>query len=84
MKSDCLYPYLSCLTEATFGFSPTYSVSEDVGNMTVAVSQQSGILARNLIVSLRTLDGTAVGKSECLVMTGHLHTHVYTHVVKVK
>lgn len=39
-------------------------MSEDVGNMTVAVSQQSGILARNLIVSLRTLDGTAVGESD--------------------
>ena len=72
------YPYLSCSAEATFGFSPTYSVSEDVGNMTVAVSQQSGILARNLIVSLRTLDGTAVGKSECLIMS---YTYLITCIL---
>ena len=63
MKSDSHYPHLQCPPEATFGFNPTYSVSEDVGNVTVAVSLLSGILDRDFIVSLLTLSGTAVGKS---------------------
>ena len=46
------------------GFNPTtYSVSEDVGSVTVAVSLLSGILVRDVIVSLQTMNGTAVGKS---------------------
>ena len=48
----------------TIGFNPTtYSVSEDVGSVTVAVSVLSGILARDVIVSLWTINGLAVGKS---------------------
>ena len=35
-----------------------------MGNMTVSVSLLSGILARDLIVSLLTLNGTAVGESD--------------------
>ena len=61
---DNRYPNLQCLTEVTIGFNPTtYSVSEDVGSVNVAVSLLSGILARNVTVSLRTRDGTAVGES---------------------
>ena len=46
------------------GFNPTtYSVSEDVGSVTVAVSLLSGVLARDVIVSLQTLNGTAMGES---------------------
>ena len=45
------------------GFNPTtYSVSEDVGSVTVAVSLLSGILARDVIVSLHTMNNTAIGK----------------------
>ena len=48
----------------TIGFNPTtYSVSEDVGSVTVAVSLLSGILARDVIVSLHTMNNTAIGKS---------------------
>lgn len=35
-----------------------------MGNVTVAVSLLSGILDRDLIVSLLTLSGTAVGESD--------------------
>ena len=63
IKPDSHYQQLLCPPEATFGFNPTYSVSEDIGNITVAVSLLSGILARDLIVSLLTLNGTAMGKS---------------------
>ena len=49
----------------TVGFSPTtYAVSEDMGSVSVAVSLQSGILARDVVVTLQTLDGTSMG--ECL------------------
>ena len=47
----------------TIGFNPTtYTVSEDVGSVNVAVSLRSGILARDVIVTLQTLDGTAMGE----------------------
>ena len=54
----------------TIGFSPTiYTMSEDVGSVSVAVSLQNGILARDVVVTLQTLDGTAMGefvfKSQC-------------------
>ena len=61
---DTCYPYLSCFAEVTIGFNPTtYSVSEDVGSVSVAVSLLSGILARDVIASLRTANGTALGES---------------------
>ena len=56
-------PCLPCLAEVTIGFNPTYSVNEDVGNVSVAVSLFSGILGRDVIVSLRTMNGMAVGES---------------------
>ena len=61
---DTCYPYLSCHAEVTIGFNPaTYSVSEDVGSVSVAASLLSGILARDVIVSLRAINGMAVGES---------------------
>ena len=46
------------------GFNPTtYSISEDVDTVSVAVSLLSGVLARDVIVSLHTMNGTAMGKS---------------------
>jgi len=52
------------------GLSPkTYTVSEDVGSVSVAVSLLNGILARDVLVTLQSLDGTAMGefllKSQC-------------------
>ena len=50
-------------TVVRIGFNPTtYSVHEDQGSVSVAASLISGILARDVIVSLQTLNGTAVGK----------------------
>ena len=44
-------------------------MSEDVGSVSVAVSLQNGILGRDVVVTLQTLDGTAMGefvfKSQC-------------------
>ena len=54
----------------TIGLSPTtYTVSEDVGSVSVAVSLRNGILARDVIVTLQTLDGTAI--SEFLLKSQH-------------
>ena len=47
----------------TIGLSPTtYTVSEDVGSVSLAVSLWNGILARDVVVTLQTLDGTAMGE----------------------
>ena len=44
-------------------------MSEDVGSVSVAVSLQNETLARDVVVTLQTLDGTAMGefllKSQC-------------------
>ena len=59
----------------TIGFSPTtYTVSEGVGSVSVAVSLLNGILARNVVVTLQTLDGTAMCEFHCigLVTWSHL------------
>ena len=46
----------------TIGFSPTtYTVNEGVGSVSVALSLRNGILARDVAVTLQTLDGTATG-----------------------
>ena len=37
-------------------------MSEDVGSVSVAVSLRNGILARGVVVTLQTLDGTAMGE----------------------
>ena len=37
-------------------------MSEDVGSVVVAVSLRNGILARDVVVILETLDGTAMGE----------------------
>ena len=37
-------------------------MSEDVGSVSVAVSLLNGILARDVAVTLQTLDGTAMGE----------------------
>ena len=37
-------------------------MSEDVGSVSVAVSLRNGILGRDVVVTLQTLDGTAMGE----------------------
>ena len=73
--SKIYYTYLLCLAVIVFGFNPTYSVGEDVGDVSVAVSLLSGILARDVNVSLWTTNGMAVGESlnkpACLI-TGYV------------
>ena len=45
----------------TIGFNETaYSVSEDAGSISITLSVQTGILDRNVIVTLSTINGTAM------------------------
>ena len=48
----------------TIGFNRTaYSVSEDAGSVTVMLSVQTGALDRDVIVTLSTINGTALRES---------------------
>ena len=45
----------------TIGFNKTaYFVSEDAGSVSVTLSVQTGILDRDVIVTLSTINGTAI------------------------
>ena len=48
----------------TIGFNKTtYSVSEDAGNVTITLSVQSEVLDRDVIVTVSTVNGTAMCES---------------------
>ena len=45
------------------GLNPaTYSIHEDAGNVSVTLSAQAGTLDRDVIVTLTTMNGTAMRK----------------------
>ena len=46
---------------------------EDEGSVSVAVSVLTGTLGRDIIVSLKTMNGTAVGKSPQLLQEFYIH-----------
>ena len=49
---------------ATIGFSrATHSVSEGAGSVNVTISVQTGTLGRDVIVSLSSVNGTAIRES---------------------
>ena len=49
------------ISVVTIGFSRTpYSVSEDAGSVSVTVSVQTGTLDRDVVVTLSTVNGTAL------------------------
>ena len=48
----------------TIGFSrAAYSVSEDAGSVSVTVSVQTGTLDRDVVITLSTVNGTALCES---------------------
>jgi len=62
--SHCLSPLHNCFSSSavTIGFNDTtYNVTEG-GSVSVSVSVQSGTLARDVIVTLQTMNGTATGR----------------------
>ena len=59
--------FLFPTSEVTIGFSRTYSVHEDAGHISVTVLVLMNSLARDVVVTLSTLDDTARGGFEhCL------------------
>ena len=63
-SSHCPSPLHNCFSSSavTIGFDPTtYNVTEG-GSVSVSVSVQSGTLAREVVVTLQTMDGTATGR----------------------
>ena len=49
----------------TIGFNKTaYSVSEDAGSVTIALSVQMGAQDRDVVVTLTSINGTAMCKFE--------------------
>ena len=62
------------------GFIPTtYSVHEDEGSVSVAVSVLTGTLGRDVIVSLKTMNGTAVGRFPELLQEFLIHLRTFSH-----
>jgi len=63
-SSHCLSPLHNCVSSSavTIGFdATTYNVTEG-GSVNVSVSVQSGTLARDVVVTLQTVNGTATGR----------------------
>ena len=69
----------------TIGFNKTaYSVSEDAGNVSITLSVQNEVLDRDVIVTLSTVNGTALCESLKplhLKMQFHWHPYQYTHCI---
>ena len=53
--------FLSSVTVVRIGFNGTYSVHEDVGGISIVVLVLINYLARDVVVTLLTLDDTARG-----------------------
>ena len=52
----------SSSSAVTIGFDATsYTITESANSVSVSVSMQSGSLARDVIVTVQTVDGTATG-----------------------
>ena len=52
----------------TIGFEQTlYTVREDIGSLEVCTAIRNGTLQSSVVVTLTTVDGTAVGTSLCVL-----------------
>ena len=62
----------------TIGFSETYSVHEDAGGVNIVVLVLMNSLARDVMVTLSTLDNTARGRfAHCLTCIDHYRLFTY-------
>ena len=56
----------------TIGLNGTYSLLEDAGRVNIVVLVLMNSLARNVVVTLLTVDETAEGKfAQCLIYVDH-------------
>ena len=57
--------FLSLSSEVTIGFDATaytFTETDSTVSRSVSVSVRSGSLARNVVVTVQTMDGTAIGR----------------------
>ena len=65
-------PFLFSTSVVTIGFSGTYLVCEDAGGISVTVLVLMNSLARDVVVTLSTMDDTASGRFvQCLTCMDH-------------
>ena len=62
LQEECHFPFLFSTSVVTIGFNGTYSVREDVGGVSIVVFALMNTLARDVEVTLSTLDDTARGR----------------------
>ena len=56
----------------TIGFNGTYSVREDAGRVSIVVLVLMNSLARDVVVTLSTMDDTAESRfAQCLIYMDH-------------
>ena len=56
----------------TIGLNGTYSLLEDAGRVNIVVLVLMNSLARDVVVTLLTVDDTAIGRfAHCLTYVGH-------------
>ena len=66
------FHFLFCTSVVTIGFNGTYSVQEDSGGVSIVVLVLMNSLARDVVVTLSTLDDTAIGRfAQCLTCSDH-------------
>ena len=61
MEEDYNFHFLFSTSVVTIGFNGTYSVHEDAGGISIIVLVLMNSLARDVVVTLSTLDNTARG-----------------------
>ena len=58
--------YIYSLPDVTIGFEQTlYSVGEDGGSIQVCAAIRNGTLQTSVVVTMATVDGTAIGTYIC-------------------
>ena len=66
-RSTFTFHFLSSTSVITIGFNGVYSVHEDAGSISIVVLVLMNSLARDVVVTLSTLDDTARGWfAQCL------------------
>ena len=71
--------YVFSTSVVTIGFNRFYSVSEDAGSISIVVLVLMNCLARDVVVTLSTLDDTARGRfAQCLTCMNHYYLCTYT------
>ena len=76
-----IYHNMFSTSVVTIGFNGTYSVREDAGSISIVVLVLMNSLAKDVVVTLSTMDNTARGRfAQCLNLHGALlTTYLYSY-----